>query len=91
MLKMTPDTHNGKAILRPISHHDDGIPRLASSAVFHPPSVSVVHPHEPLGRLVAQEARAIVGMKALTSDEIAQRLWDFAQRIIVNESRRVVR
>jgi hypothetical protein len=87
MLKMTPDKANGKDILRPLSHYDDGIPKLASSAVFHPPSVDIVYPHEPLGKLVEIEAKRIVSMKAMTTSELRARLFEFAKLVLENERR----
>lgn len=74
---------NGKVVGRPHVIGGDGImTKLPSSSVFFPPTVTVVYPLE---ALVEQEARAIVGLRALTSNEIAKRLWDFAQRVIQNE------
>jgi hypothetical protein len=84
-----PEKVNGKVIGRPHVRLGDGImTKLESSSVFYPPTVSVQYPHVPVGRLVEQEARAIVGMRAMTSDELAQRLYDFAKRVIENEKRR---
>ncbi len=84
-----PEKINGKIVGKPHVRLGDGImTKLESSSVFHPPTISVKYPHVPVGRLVEQEARAIVGMRAMTSDELAQRLWNFAQRVIENEKRR---
>lgn len=80
---------NGQTIGKPHVRLGDGImTKLDSSSVFHPPTVSVRYPHVPVGQLVEQEARAIVGMRAMTSDELAQRLWNFAQAVIENEKRK---
>jgi hypothetical protein len=85
MPKLTPDKLNGQTILRPVIPGSDSIPKLASSSVFHPPSINVVYQLE---ELVEREARAIVGMKALTSNELALRLYNFAQRVIESERQR---
>lgn len=87
MAKMTPDRHNGKDILRPVVHGGDGIPKLASSAVFHPPSVLIEHAPEPLGLLVEREAQRIVSMRAMTTSELRARLNAFAHEIIENQRR----
>lgn len=84
-----PETVNGQVVGKPHVRLGDGImTKLASSSVFFPPTVSVQYPHVPVEHLVDQAAREIVGMKAMTSDELAQRLWDFAQRVVENEKRR---
>ncbi len=85
MVRAVPDTHNGQKILRPVTHGGDGIPKLASSSVFHPPTVSVVYPLE---ALVEDETRAIIGMKAMTTSELRVRLYAFAKQVIANEKAR---
>lgn len=85
---MKPDKLNGHDILRPVAQDGSGIPFIASTAVFFPPSVSIVYPHEPLGKLVEIEAQKIVSMKAMTTSELRQRLHDFALAVIENEKRK---
>lgn len=87
MPRLVPDKVNGKQILRPIDESGDGIPKLASSAVFHPPSVLIEHAPEPLGLLVEREAQRIVSMRAMTTSELRARLNAFAHEIIENERR----
>ena len=86
---MKPDRLNGQDILRPVVY-DGGTPRLESSAVWFPPSISVVHAYEPVGRLVEIEAQQIVAMKAMKTSELRERLYAFAQRVIANEQRKPV-
>ena len=87
MPRLVPDKVNGKQILRPIDESGDGIPKLASSAVFHPPSVLIEHAPEPLGLLVEREAQRIVSMRAMTTSELRARLNAFAHEVIENERR----
>ena len=87
MARMTPDMHNGKRILRPVVQGEDGFPKLASSSVFHPPTIGVRYPHIPLGKLVDDEAAAIVGMKAMMGSELRDRLQQFALHVIENQGR----
>jgi hypothetical protein len=87
MPKLVPEQHSGKTILRPIDY-SEATPKLASSTVFHPPSISVQHAYEPLGLLVEQEAQRIVSMRAMTTSELRARLHAFALAAIENEKRR---
>jgi len=84
---MKPDRLNGQDILRPVVH-EGGTPKLASSSVWFPPTISVQHAYEPLGRLVEIEAQQIVAMKAMKTSELKQRLYAFAQAVIANEQRK---
>lgn len=88
MARAVPDTHNGQKILRPVTHGGDSIPKLASSSVFHPPTIGVVHGHIPLGAIVEHEANSIVCMKAMKTSELRDRLHQFALVVIENERRR---
>lgn len=87
MARMTPDRLNGQVILRPVTQGGDSIPKLASSSVFHPPTIGIEYAHIPLGRLVEDEANSIVSMKAMTTSELRRRLYAFAQNVILNETR----
>ena len=80
MPKLVPEQHSGKTILRPIDYSGP-MPKLASSAVFHVPSVNVVYPLE---EMVEREANAIVAMRALKTSELRARLYAFAKRVIEN-------
>lgn len=88
MPRMVPDTLNGHAILRPVDY-GEATPKLASTAVFHPPTLTVKHNPEPLGLLIERAAQSIVAMRAMTTSELRQRLHDFAQTVIANEARKV--
>lgn len=81
MNALKPDTLNGQKIFRPVTQ--EGGVNHVNHSVFFPPSLKVGK--APLEALVEQEARAIVGLKALTSNEIAGRLFRFAKRVIANE------
>ena len=86
MPKLVPEQHSGQTILRPIDYSEP-TPKLASSAVFHPPSVLIEHAPEPLGLLVEREAQRIVSMRAMTTSELRARLNAFAHEVIENERR----
>lgn len=88
MPTLKPDTLNGQKILRPVITGGDSIPKLASSSVWHPPTLTVSHAYIPVGRLVEDEVRDIQAMKALKTSELRDRLFNFARRIIENERRR---
>lgn len=87
MPRLTPDRLNGQDILRPVDYSGP-TPMLASSSVWFPPTISVEHPHEPLERLCEVEAQRIVSMRAMTLNELRQRLFAFANAVIENEKRR---
>lgn len=87
MPRLVPDKINGKDILRPIDESGDGIPKLASSTVFHPPSVQIQYAPEPLGLLIEREAQRIVSMRAMTTSELRARLNAFAQEVLENQRR----
>jgi hypothetical protein len=77
---LRPEQHSGKTILRPIDYSGP-TPKLASSAVFHPPAVQIVYSLE---NMAEDEAKAIVSMKAMTASELRARLFTFARRVIEN-------
>lgn len=83
--RLRPEQHSGKTILRPVDY-SGAIPKIVSTTVFHPPSVNIV---QPLECLVDDEAQSIVGMKALTTSELRQRLARFAADVLENERRRI--
>jgi hypothetical protein len=88
MPKLVPDKLNGKGILRPVDYSGP-TPKLASSAVFHPPSVGVEYPKVPVGRMVEAAAHGIVSMRAMTTSELIVRLNDFATQVLENDKRRL--
>lgn len=87
MPTLKPERHNGQDILRPYDMSGP-TPKLASSSVWFPPTVSVQYPYEPIEKIAAEEAQAIVSMRAMTLTELRQRLFAFANAVIENEKRK---
>lgn len=84
MMALKPDMLNGQHIFRGVE--SDGGVNFTNRTIVFPPSIKVGPVS--LDQLVVTEAKAIIVLKALTSDELAQRLYDFSQAVLLNEERR---
>lgn len=84
-----PEKHNGTTVGRAYAQDGGTMTKLSSSSAFHLPTIDVVYPHEPLGLIVDRAAQQIVGMRAMTTSELRQRLHQFALDVIANEQRKV--
>lgn len=92
MPRLTPDKLNGKTILRPVIPAGPGnpIPKLASSSVFHPPTVVVEYPVLPVDEIAEMAAKNISQGGVCTLSRLAALCKHWLSRMAVNERKRCI-